>query len=198
MTRPDKGARFAALRAKIQATSPGTFSGKKDREDFWLPSNGETTVRLLQHPSDEQAVVNYWNHALQIKEKWFIDDCPMAINQPCPICEAGLERMEYHVANVFAPEAGAVLWWKFGVQIAKKIIGAEDAGIDPFDPRAGADLVVRKPDYHNSTFLPPSSLGTEEEIAAILAKCKPLSTVLKLKSYVALKAKYEQMTAGAK
>ena len=122
----------------------------------------------------------------------------MAIDQRCPICEAGQERKEYHVANVFVPEAGAVLWWKFGVQIGKKILEAEDAGINPFDPIAGADLLVRKPDYHNSTFLPPSTLGTEDEITAIVAKCKPLTKVLKLKSYDALKAKFEQMTGGAR
>jgi hypothetical protein len=198
MTTHDKTARIAALRAKMQFASKANFDGKKDKDDFWQTPNGESTVRLIQHPGDREPVIPYNNHALQIRGKWLIEDCPMSIDLPCPICEAKQERKEYNATNVFVPNSGAVLWWKFGAQIAKTIVELDDAGIDPFDPNAGAHLVVRKPDYHNSAFLPPSALGTDQEIAAILAKCKPLSALLKLKPYTVLKVKYEQMMGAEK
>jgi gp32 DNA binding protein like len=198
MTPHDKTARIAALKAKMQSDSKAHFEGKKDRDAFWQTPDGESTIRLIHHPGDREPVIPYCNHALQIKGKWFIEDCPMSIDLPCPICESKQERKEYNAANVFVPETGAVLWWKFGVQIAKKIVDLDDAGNDPFDPNAGAHLVVRKPDYHKSAFQPPSALGTDQEIAAILAKCKPLSALLKLKPYTVLKAKYEQMTGDEK
>jgi hypothetical protein len=198
MNAPDKDARLAALKLKMQADSRPSFDGKKDRESFWQTPTGQSTVRLLQHPADELPVIPYYNHAFQVKE-WFIEDCPFTIGELCPVCEAGRkghERKQYSVANVFVPDTKAVLWWKFGEQLFDVIVAAEEGGVHPFDPIHGANLLVMKPNYGDSRFLKPSPLGPENEIAKILAKCRPLSSVLTLKPYSDLKAKYERI-AGA-
>ena len=124
----DKNARLSALKAKMQADSKRSFDGKKDREDFWQTPTGESTVRLLHHPNDESPVIPYYNHAFKEKE-WFIEDCPLSIDLPCPVCEAGRkghERKVYFVANVFVPDTWAIQWWKFGQQIFDVIEAVED------------------------------------------------------------------------
>lgn len=200
MNAPDKDARLAALKLKMQADSRPSFDGKKDRESFWQTPTGQSTVRLLQHPSDESEIIPYYNHAFQEKG-WFIEDCPLTIDLPCPVCEAGRkghERKQYFVATVFVPDTKAILWWKFGQQIFDVIDAAENSGVNPFDPIHGANLLVVKPNYTGSRFLEPSPLGPENEVAKILAKCRPLSSVLTLKPYSDLKAKYERIAGALK
>jgi hypothetical protein len=191
----DKSARLAALKAKMQADAKKSFDGKKDSQDFWQVQNGESKVRLLQHPNDASPIFTHFNHALEINGKWFIEDCPGCIGLLCPCCELGVERKEYSVSNVFviAPQAGAIQWWKYGGQVLSRIVEAAENGLDAFDPIAGATLLVTKPRYENSRFLAPSALGTEEQIAAVLARTKPLRTMLNLKSYAELQTKYHQM-----
>jgi hypothetical protein len=195
----DKNARLSALKAKMQADSKRSFDGKKDREDFWQTPTGESTVRLLHHPNDESPVIPYYNHAFKEKE-WFIEDCPLSIDLPCPVCEAGRkghERKVYFVANVFVPDTWAIQWWKFGQQIFDVIEAGERGGVNPFDPIEGAHLMVVKPEYTRSRFVAASPLGTEDEIVKILARCRPLSAIVKLKPYSELKAKYERIAGAA-
>lgn len=170
---------------------------KSDREDFWQTPTGQTIVRLLHHPSDESPVIPYYNHAFKERE-WFIEDCPLTMDLPCPVCETSGDRSDhrrkqYFVANIFVPSIRAVQWWTFGQQIFDVIDAAESGGVNPFDPIDGANLVVVKPNYTNSRFLAASPLGTEDEIAKVLARCRPLSAILKLKPYSELKAKYERL-----
>lgn len=197
MNTTDKNARIAALKARMQADSPRTFDGKKDREAFWQTPMEDTVVRLLQCPGDEMPIIPYFNHAFK-EQEWFIEDCPMTVDLPCPVCEASADRddhkrKQYFVASVFIPDSGAILWWKFGESVFDVIAAAEKGDQDPFDPIHGANLLVAKPNYGDSRFLTTSPLGTEDEIAKILARCRPLSTVLKLKTYIDLKAKYERV-----
>ena len=116
-------------------------------------------------------MVRIFNHAFQAPStKWFVDNCPTTLTQPCPVCEANSalwnganknlaslrKRKMYYISSVLVvsdqkqPEnEGKVFLFKYGVKIFGKIKDAitppfgDTEPIDPFDPEAGANFRLR-------------------------------------------------------
>ena len=164
------------LRKKMKdMTAPSSVV--KDSEGYFQPSTdkngcGNAVIRFLPPlPEEEIPVVQVFNHAFQAPStKWFVDNCPTTLKQPCPVCEANSalwnganknlaslrKRKMYYISNVLVvldqkqPENnGKVFLFKYGVKIMGKIKDAmtplfgDTEPIDPFDSAAGANFRLR-------------------------------------------------------
>jgi hypothetical protein len=164
------------LRSKVKAAA-ATKTVVKDSEGYFQPYTDESGVgsailRFLP-PLDEEEFpfVELYNHAFKAPSgKWFIENCPTTLTQPCPVCEAnsslwnGRDRAlaslrkpkMYYVSNILvvgdpkrSENEGKVFLYKYGVTIMGKMNDAitppfaDTEAIDPFDPEEGANFNLR-------------------------------------------------------
>lgn len=68
---------------------------KKNYDDtrFWSAEldnagDGEAVIRFLPEPAGEDLpYVKVWSHGFKVNNKWYIENCPTTIGQPCPVCD---------------------------------------------------------------------------------------------------------------
>ncbi len=162
------------LRKKIAAMQ-GITAVNKDHDGYFQPSmnqgSGSAVLRFLPAMPDEDfPFVRIWNHAVKVDGKWFIDNCPSTLNQPCPVCESNTalwksgnkdlasarKRKLYYHSNVLvvrdpkqAENDGKVMRFKYGKTIFDKIDAAlnpvfpDTIIVNPFDVDEGANFRLR-------------------------------------------------------
>lgn len=169
---------FAKIKERMAADKQGARSYKDDR--FWSltvkDGVGSAIIRFLP-PSDGEEIpyVLRYDHAYQnpMTKKWFIENCPSTIGQPCPVCtnnsekwNSGIEseqaiarkrkRQKRYYANVYIVDDpaepannGKVFIYKFGPKIFDKISDkinpefADEEACDVFDLWNGANFRLR-------------------------------------------------------
>lgn len=165
---------------QMEQISNGSNSSQDD-DRFWQPEvdkagNGQATIRFLPAaPDNEFAWARTFNHGFKndTNGKWYIEECPSTIGQPCPLCEANSvlwntgvkenqdivrtrKRKLHYIANVLIikdakhPEnEGQVKLFKFGTKIFDKIKDAmepkfeDETPINPFDFWEGANFKLK-------------------------------------------------------
>ena len=130
------------------------------------------------------------------------------------------KRKQNYISNVLVvadpakrENEGKVFLLKFGETIMGKIKDAmtppfgDTEPFDPFDAESGANLRIRMtydgnfPNYDKSSFDPPSPIGDEDAIAAVLNQRRSLSAIIapnQFKSYEELKRKFDESVGGSK
>lgn len=129
--------------------------------------NGSALIRFLPTPEgDESPIVKLYTHGFTGPNgKWYIENCPTTIGEPCPVCEdnsihwksnteKGIQlararkRKLSYIANVLVlrdkahPEnEGKVFLMKFGQQIHSKIVAA-------MNPQEGDELETPVPAFN--------------------------------------------------
>ena len=80
--------KFKQLTAQMEAeNSKASF----DDARFWVPTldvseNGFAIIRFLDSPEGEELpYVKVYNHGFKHGNRWFIENCPTTIKQPCPV-----------------------------------------------------------------------------------------------------------------
>lgn len=168
----------SALLKKVQdaAASKGKQGGKDDR--MWEPTIdangiGFAVIRFLPSKTEEGLpYVKTYNHGFKEGAKWFIEDCPTTIGQPCPVCDQNSEhwnsgyeadkeiarkrkRKMRYVSNILVikdpknPEnEGKHFMFSYGAAIFEKLAAAmnppEEFGDEPRDPFGFFDGCVLK------------------------------------------------------
>ena len=157
---------LAKLQKKVSDLKQSNSSNKDDR--FWQPTAdasgvGSAVVRFLPAKNDDDLpFAKTYRHAFQEGSSWYIDNCPTAIGQDCPVCQAngklwnsGLDvdkevarkhkrRLEY-IANVLIVKdpankenEGKVKLYRFGMKIWEKVEECfspdPDSGEEAFNP----------------------------------------------------------------
>lgn len=149
-----------------------SFSGENDSR-FWKPTvhkdkSAKAIIRFLPPPNGEMPFVCYYSYSFQKNNKWYIENSPSTLNNPCPAREyeqsiwdtkddaliqdmrdSQMTRRTNYVANVYVvsdednPEAeGKVFLYRFGQAIMNKIIAARKVEFDddiPVDAFSMAD-----------------------------------------------------------
>ena len=169
---------FAKIKERMAADKQGARSYKDDR--FWSltvkDGVGSAIIRFLP-PSEGEEIpyVLRYDHAYHnpLTKKWFIENCPSTIGQPCPLCtnnsekwNSGIEseqqiarkrkRQKRYYANVYIVDDpaepannGKVFIYKFGPKIFDKISDkinpefADEESCDVFDLWNGANFRLR-------------------------------------------------------
>ena len=179
---------FAKISSEFEKIVNPEAKGYGDNR-FWKmevdkAGNGTATIRFLTRTVkiidgkdvvDELPWTRVFNHGFQGPTgRWFIEDCPTTIGQPCPACEqngvlwnSGIEadkevarkqkRKLSYVANVYIvsdpkhPEnEGKVFLFKFGKKIFDKIMDKarptfeDEDPVNVFDLWTGADFKLRQ------------------------------------------------------
>jgi uncharacterized protein YfkK (UPF0435 family) len=147
---------IAALTEKLLKDAETLNSGRgyaDDLNQFKLETdkagNGKAIIRFLPAPNgEEKEFVRLYNHGFAVKGKWFIENCPTTIGEPCPVCESngnywesGVEsdkviardrkrKLSYY-ANIYIISnpanrelEGTVKIFRFGQKILDKIVAA--------------------------------------------------------------------------
>lgn len=146
---------------------------------FWNPTidaagNGFSIIRFLDSPEGEELpYVKIFNHGFKVGNRWFIENCPTTIKQPCPVCESNTElwnsgikdneniarnrkRVIRYITNILIlsdpkkPEnEGKVFLFKIGPQIFEKLMSAikpefeDEVSFNPFDFWTGAPFKLK-------------------------------------------------------
>lgn len=172
--RNSRGSGLANMLKKID-------EGNSVDDRFWQPEvdklgNGQATIRFLPAaPDNEYPWARTFNHGFQNEAngKWYIEECPTTIGQPCPCCEGNSElwntnikenqdivrqrkRKLHYIFNVLVikdsknPEnEGQVKLFKCGKKIFDKIKTVmqpqfeDETPIDPFDFWEGANFKLK-------------------------------------------------------
>lgn len=167
------GALTEKLLKEAEKLNSGSYGENLD--EFKLETdkagNGRAILRFLPAPSGEEAsFVRLYNHGFQVNNKWFIENCPTTIGQPCFVCSSNSEKWNsgldsdksiardrkrklsyyanvYVISNPANPELeGTVKIFRFGQKIFDKIVAAAkpefegDPVIEPFDFWEGANF----------------------------------------------------------
>jgi len=160
---------------KAQLTKLGSNGFEKDVR-FWQPTvdqsgTGGAVIRFMPAATEgEFPMVKVFSHGFKVNNKWFIEDCPMTIGSPCPVCEAvdplwnidkdtakSRAKNTSYIANIYIvkdpakPENnGKVFLFKFGKKILDKLNAAMSgdslAGVEPVNPFSffeGANLALK-------------------------------------------------------
>lgn len=163
---------YAKLLAAMNTASKSGSNIAKDENEYFYPErdkagNGYAVIRFL--PTNSEDLLPWaktYSHGFQNKKngKWFIEECPTTIGNPCPLCEDNAQwfvptateamktvgrqrkRKLQYISNVLVvtdskhPEnEGRVMLFKYGAKIFTKLQEAmsppEPAeGDDPVDP----------------------------------------------------------------
>lgn len=165
------------LAEKFQKEKTGGGFGPDER--FWNPEidkagNGYAVIRFLPAPEGHDLpYVKTYSHGFKEGQRWFIEECPTTIGQPCPCCDANSELWETgdkekqavvrnrkrqlrYVSNILVitdpkhPEnEGKVFLFKFGKKIFEKITQAiepefeDEKAVNPFDLWEGANFKLK-------------------------------------------------------
>lgn len=175
--------------------------------------NATATIRFLpatikvvngEEIMDDLPWVKIYSHGFQFENgRWFIDNCPTTIGEPCPVCAinkahwdsadedrkkiaSARKRKTRYYANVLIiadpknPEnEGQVKIFSFGKKIFDKIMDKmnptfeDETPINVFDFWEGADFKLRQrkvegyPNFDQSVFMEPSSVGSDDFILKI-------------------------------
>lgn len=154
---------------------------KKDFKDdrFWRPEldktgSGYAVIRFLPAVEGEDIPwAKIYSHAFRGKGGWFIENCPTAIGQKCPVCEvnnelwnSGIEsdkniardrkRKLNYISNILVvsdpanpQNEGKVFLFKYGKKIFDKIQEAmkpdfqDENPVNPFDFWGGANFRMK-------------------------------------------------------
>lgn len=154
---------------------------KKDYKDdrFWRPEldktgSGYAVIRFLPAGGNEDIPwAKTYTHAFKGKGGWYIENCPTAIGQKCPICEmnnelwnSGIEsdkniardrkRKLSYISNIVVisdpanpQNDGKVFLFKYGKKIFDKIQEAmvpdfkDEKPLNPFDPWEGSNFRMK-------------------------------------------------------
>ena len=154
---------------------------KKDFKDdrFWRPEldktgSGYAVIRFLPAVDGEDIPwAKIYSHAFRGKGGWFIENCPTAIGQKCPVCEinnelwnSGIEsdkniardrkRKLNYISNILVvsdpanpQNEGKVFLFKYGKKIFDKIQEAmkpdfqDENPVNPFDFWGGANFRMK-------------------------------------------------------
>lgn len=164
----------------VDAAKKATSQGEGKDQRFWRPvadkaGNAQAVIRFLPAPDSDIPWAKYYEHSFKspISNRWFWENCPTTVGEPCPCCEAnslkwnaGVDELKevarsrkrklHYVANVVVlndpanPEnAGKVFLFKFGVKIFEKIMAAMEPAFDdeeafnPFNIFTGASFKLR-------------------------------------------------------
>ena len=178
------------LKAQRQATSLETTKsaaqGEVQRKSYgpderiWKPAvdragNGFAVIRFLPSP-DVDAIpwVKYFDHGFKGDSgRWFIENCPTTIKQPCPVCEQNSrywssgndddkeiararKRRVHFLSNILVirdqenpDNEGKVFLYNYGNKIFQKITEVMDSpfedepSFDPFNVFTGADFKIK-------------------------------------------------------
>lgn len=152
--------RMEKLLNAVKAANSNSSFNKEDQKEFYYPArdqsgNGSAVIRFLPGKTDDDIpFVKTYSHGFKGPSgKWYIEDCPTTIGQPCYCCEQNgaliapfgdwksapntvkdtvrerKRRMQY-VANIVVikdeknPEnEGKIFLFKFGQKIADKLFG---------------------------------------------------------------------------
>lgn len=85
---------FEALQKQVSAIAKGGFQKTDDGTKWKLVTdkagNGSAIIRFLPTPKGEEfSVVKLMSHGFEGPTgKWFIENCPTTIGEPCPACES--------------------------------------------------------------------------------------------------------------
>lgn len=194
--------RSAAKEALLQKLNNNDKSRYQD-ERLYYPTrdkagNGSAVIRFLPPTGGSEVklpFVEVFNHGFKEGSRWFIENCPTTIGEPCPVCESnnvhwnsGTEegkqtardrkRKKSYYANILVvkdpanPEnEGKVFLFKFGVKILEMIQSAaapefeEDEPIDVFDPWEGANFRLRIRKVNGMTNYDSSGFETPSAIS---------------------------------
>lgn len=167
------------LRSKIDEEEKG---GNFTDDRMWAPTvdkagNGFAVIRFIPAPDSSEGetsdYVRRYSHGFKVGAKWFIENCPTTINQPCPVCEANSEKwntgikaeqdtvrerkrqLSYYsnilvISDKANPEnEGKVFIFRFGSKIFGKIKEAlkpefeDEVSFNPYDFWTGANFLLK-------------------------------------------------------
>jgi hypothetical protein len=169
-------ANFKSLADKMTQESKGS-SFSDDR--IWTPDidksgSGFAIIRFLPEADGEDfPYVKTYTHGFKQGNKWFIENCPTTIGNPCPVCEANSElwnteikenqeivrrrkRSLRYMSNIIVlsdskrPEnEGRVFLFSYGQKIFDKLMSAikpefdDEEPFNPFDLWGGAPFKLK-------------------------------------------------------
>lgn len=165
---------FAALKKNSrtqfkQLADKMASEGKTNYDDnrYWTPEidksgSGFAIIRFLPAiEGEETPYVKTYSHGFKHGAKWFIENCPTTIGQPCPVCDANSElwetnlkenqdivrhrkRQVRYISNIMVlsdakrpQNEGKVFLFSYGQKIFAKLMSAiepEFADETPFNP----------------------------------------------------------------
>lgn len=165
------------LLAAVQKTQERGGFKDPHADKFWRlegdkAGNGYAILRFLPGPTeDDVPFIKVFAHGFKNDAgRWFIENCPTTIGEPCPVCEAngplwnsGVEkdkeivrlrkRKVAYISNVLVvsdsknpDNEGKVFLFKYGQKIFDKVVGAltpefeDEKPINPFDNKIGANF----------------------------------------------------------
>lgn len=155
--------------------------GKSNFEDnrFWTPDidksgSGFAIIRFLPAiDGEETPYVKTYSHGFKHGTKWFIENCPTTIGQPCPVCDANSElwetglkenqdivrrrkRQVRYISNIMVlsdakrpQNEGKVFLYSYGQKIFAKLMSAiepefaDETPFNPFDFWEGAPFKLK-------------------------------------------------------
>lgn len=180
--RKTRGSGLSTLMKQVEKLSSGNDnSNDKDDERFWYPEvdkagNGTATIRFLPTaPENDYPFVQVFSHGFKndANGKWYIENCPTTIKQPCPLCAVNSElwntgtkenqelvrkrkRKLQYIANILVIKdpknphnEGQIKLFKFGKKIFDKLTDAmqpkfeDETPTDPFDFWEGANFKLK-------------------------------------------------------
>lgn len=164
----------------IQKSAKEAFeTGYQSDERFWRPTldkagNSISLIRFLPAPDTEVPWVKYFTHGFQGPSgRWYIENCPSGIKQPCPVCESnsklwstGLDsdkeiarkrkRRTHYVSNILIlkdpanpDNNGKVFLYKYGAKIFEKVLEkvnptfGDEEPTDPFNLFSGSNFKLK-------------------------------------------------------
>lgn len=155
--------------------------GKSNFEDnrFWTPDidksgSGFAIIRFLPAiDGEETPYVKTYSHGFKHGTKWFIENCPTTIGQPCPVCDSNSElwetglkenqdivrrrkRQVRYISNIMVlsdakrpQNEGKVFLYSYGQKIFAKLMSAiepefaDETPFNPFDFWEGAPFKLK-------------------------------------------------------
>lgn len=167
---------FKQLAEKMGQEGKG---GNYEDNRFWEPDidksgSGFAIIRFL--PAVEGSEIPYvkiFNHGFKNGSKWFIENCPTTIGQPCFVCESNSElwnteikenqeivrkrkRQIRYISNILVlsdakrpQNEGKVFLYKYGAKIFTKLMNAiqpefeDEQSFNPFDFWEGAPFKLK-------------------------------------------------------